>query len=81
MIVFEVANESTGEVYLGVTDLLASRLAKEFHRAPPRAVRSWRPEHRLVLRCLAYAIPLREGRAFVQKYAALRKRRLRPVLS
>jgi len=78
--VYEVVNETLREVYLGTTSLLAPQLAVEFKRRPPRAVTRWRANDRMILRCLAYAIPLREGQTFIRKYAALGRRRARRVL-
>jgi hypothetical protein len=78
--VYEVVNETLREVYLGTTSLLAPQLALQFERRPPRAVARWRPEHRMILRCLVYAIPLREGQTFIRKYALLGRRRARRVL-
>jgi hypothetical protein len=78
--VYEVVNETLSEVYLGTTNLLAPRLVRAFQRRPPKEVRRWRPEHRMILRCLVYAIPLRQGQAFIRKYAALGRPRARRIL-
>jgi hypothetical protein len=78
--VYEVVNETLREVYLGTTSLLAPQLAAEFKRRPPRAIAGWRTSDRMLLRCLVYAIPLREAQAFIRKYALLGRRRARRVL-
>lgn len=78
--VYEVVNETLGEVYLGTTNLLALQLSEKLRTDPPRAIARWRPEHRVMLRCLVYAIPLKEGQAFIRKYAVLGTRRARRVL-
>lgn len=78
--VYEVVNETLGEVYLGTTNLLSPKLARDFERFPPKAIARWRARDRVILRCLVYAIPLREAEAFVRKFAVLGKRRARRVL-
>jgi hypothetical protein len=79
--VYEVVNETRGEVYLGLTTLLASQLAAEFLKAPPKVVSRWRPEHRVILRCLVYAVPLKEGRAIINRYWERGSRDKRRVLA
>ncbi len=72
--VYEARNPALRELYLGTTTYLSNRLADEFAARPPEGLSHWRPEHGADLRCLVYAIPVREAKAFVRKYAKLRRR-------
>ncbi len=78
--VYEAHNETLGETYLGTTTLLSRDLAAAFLRYPPKKIRGrWHLEHGVSLRCIAYAIPLDSGEAFIRKYARSRRDRARTI--
>lgn len=67
--VFEAANDSRKEVYLGTSRHLIGQLVRDFAARLPRAVRHWRKEDRVRLRCLEYSIQAGEAGAFIDAYA------------
>ena len=67
--VFEAANDTLKEIYLGSSRHLMGQLNRDFVARFPRAVRHWLKEHRIRLRCLEYSIQSGEAGAFIAAYA------------
>jgi hypothetical protein len=72
--VYEARNPKRRELFLGTTSLLSPKLAEEFAASPPPEISHWKPDDGASLSCLAYAIPAKEAREFMRKYARLRRR-------
>ena len=67
--VFEAANDTLKEVYLGTSRHLIGQLTRDLAARLPRGVRHWRKEHRIRVRCLEYSIQAGEAGAFMDAYA------------
>lgn len=70
MTVFEATNDTLREVYIGTTERLMERLVDEFERRPPARTAHWDKAHRIGFRCVEYAIPASDARAFIDNYAS-----------
>lgn len=68
--VFEVVNETLGEVYVGTTRGTMAELIESFRRERPKALAHWRREHRLNFRSIEFDLPQQAADAFVRNYAA-----------
>lgn len=67
--VYEAANDTRREVYVGTTNLLIDQLIRAFHSFLPRVARHWKKEDRILFRCVEYSIPVSEARKFIDGYA------------
>lgn len=66
--VYEAANDTLKEVYVGITTLLMERLVKGFQTSPPPAVACWKRKHRVLFRIVRYIIPYRKAAPFIRAY-------------
>lgn len=65
--VFEVLNETRGELYVGATWRLKD--LDDFNRmTPPRAVRHWKAGEALRFRTIEYGLPQADAPVFIERY-------------
>jgi len=65
--VYEVLNETRGELYVGTTWRL-NDLNDFSHMTPPKAVRHWQPGDRLRFRTIEYGLPQADAGDFIERY-------------
>jgi hypothetical protein len=66
--VFEAANDTTKELYVGVTSLFIDAVIRSHYRRPPREIAHWAREHQISYRCVEYAMPRDAASEFVKNY-------------
>ena len=66
--IYEVLNETRGELFIGATWRLKDLLGFQ-QMTPPAVVRHWELGDRLRFRTVEYGIPNADARAFIETYA------------
>lgn len=66
--VFEAANDTLKEVYVGTTSLLIDQVIRGFQVNPPRAAKHWKKDQRILFRCVEYSIAIKDAAAFIEAY-------------
>lgn len=66
--IYEVLNETRGELFIGTTWRLKDLLGFQ-QMTPPAVVRHWKEGDRLRFRTVEYGIPNADARAFIDTYA------------
>ncbi len=66
--IFEASNDTTKELYVGITSLLIDALIRSHYRHLPHEISHWAREHQVSYRCVEYAMPRGEASDFVKHY-------------
>jgi hypothetical protein len=69
VMVYEAVNEDLHEIFVDSSSLLMESLVREHAKKPPKVIAHWSKDQRVSYRAVAYSVPVKDVRAFVENYA------------